>query len=134
MSPIHILLGVFPNKVMKCARTKNGLSTNLQDTFAFYVCVCVSVFGVCLLCLRVFFFFFFVQAQLIHMSDVGAHMCSGSCLFAYSALIMFYGKLLLVCGCFYSMAHLVGYNTSEGISSQSTNTTSTTQLRHTHNQ
>lgn len=74
----------------------------------------------------------FVQAQLTHMSDVGAHMCSGSCLFAYSALIMFYGKLLLVCGCFYSMAHLVGYNTSEGISTQSTNTTSTIQLRHTH--
>lgn len=107
------------------------------DQFAGYVrflrvCLCECVR--CLFALLTCFFSSssFVQAQLTHMSDVGAHMCSGSCLFAYSALIMFYGKLLLVCGCFYSMAHLVGYNTSEGISTQSTNTTSTIQLRHTH--
>lgn len=35
---------VFPNKVMKCARTKSGLSTNLQDMLhTIYVCKCVYV-------------------------------------------------------------------------------------------
>lgn len=48
-----ILLGVFLNKVMKCARTKSGLSTNLQDTLLFgpsvcVTCICATAF-VCLL-------------------------------------------------------------------------------------
>lgn len=51
---------------------------------------------------------------------VGSHMCSGIGLFAYFTLIMFYGKLLLVCGCSYGIAYLLGYYIFENITSTTT--------------
>lgn len=43
-----ILLLVFLNKVMKCARTKSGLSTNLQDTLLFRCTLQQHLFAYCL--------------------------------------------------------------------------------------
>lgn len=87
----------FPNKVMKCARTKSGLSTNLQDTLlCVLVCVCV--------CLA----FFHSNTWIVSMYAL-EHICvPGSRLFTYFALIMFYGTIaslwmLLQCNPFTSI-------------------------------
>lgn len=85
------------------------------DQFAGYAlpqCVCAIAFVCPLLT-----FLLHAHKHILVLATifVGAHMCSGIGLFAYFTLIMFYGKLLLVCGCFYGIAHLLGYYISENI-------------------
>lgn len=91
MSLIHILLELFPNKVMKCARTESGLSTSLFSFISFHI----------------FFCFALLLYAAAHELCVGTHMCSGFCLFAYFPLIMFYGTIASLCGCRYSSSPFV---------------------------